>query len=281
MAPASSVDPPDFPGLSLTYPGRGIAQISLSSPPTNVLTLSLWQSLTAALKHCESDASTTVLIITSSLSRPIFSAGNDINALHAPSTSPEAFHAFWTISTTFLASLYSTPLHTIAALRGATPAGGCVIALCCDTRIAVRDASFSIGLNEAALGIPVPRYWAELMLRVGKGRARVERMLVTGRMVGAEEALRAGLVDRLVGGRKELRRAAEKEAAAMARALAGPSGVGYRLTKREVRTEFAEAWAGYAEEEAAVSWKLLSSEGASRQLGQVLAKLKAKRKAKL
>lgn len=105
-------------------------------------------------------------------------------------------------------------------------------------------------------------------------------MLLTGEMVGAEKALRLGLVDRLVGSEKELRKSAEREAKAMARKLSGPSGVGYRLTKRTVRTEFSEAWAGYAEEEAEQSWKLLSSDAVSRQLGQVLAKLKG-RKAKL
>lgn len=277
MAPATSPDLPDFPGLVLTYPGRSIAQISLSSPPANALSLTLWRSLTSALQHVESDASTTVLILSSGLSRPVFSAGNDINELHAPSTSPERFHEFWTVSTAFLASLYETPLYTIAAMRGACPAGGCILGLCCDMRIGLKDSSFRIGLNEAALGIPVPSYWAQLMLRVGSARGEIERMLLTGRMADAKEALRLGIVDRLVGSSRELTKTAEKEAASAARRLVGPGGVGYRLTKRAVRHEFAAAWAGYAEEEAVESWKLLSSDAVSRQLGKVLSMLNGRK----
>lgn len=92
-------------------------------------------------------------------------AGNDINELYAPRTSPERYKQFWVTSNALMARLYSSPLATVAAIRGACPAGGCGLALCCDVRLMSREVGH-IGLNEVALGIPVPLFWGRLMTRV-------------------------------------------------------------------------------------------------------------------
>lgn len=63
-----------------------------------------------------------------------------------------------------------SPLVTIAAIRGACPAAGCNIALCCDHRIMTEQGY--IGLNEVAIGISVPEKWCDLMGRtIGQGPA--------------------------------------------------------------------------------------------------------------
>jgi Delta3-Delta2-enoyl-CoA isomerase len=261
-------------GVVLTRKDGGVAHLAIGSPPANTLNLTLWTSLLAALRLAESDSTISVLIITSSLDRPIFSAGNDISELHAPSTTRERFLDFWITSTTFLASLYVSPLYTVASIRGACPAGGCVIALCCDYRIVLSDG-LSFGLNEAALGIPVPKYWARLMLIVGSGhRAEVERMLYTGTMVGADDALRLGLVDRTV--RSQLNDVAHSYAVAMSAAFRmnrGGADAGRMQTKLAVRQEFGHDWAAYGSEEAQQSWTLLSSRSVSDQLGRILRRL--------
>lgn len=84
--------------------------------------------------------------------------------LHAPSTSRQRHADFWITQTTFLARLRRSPLLTLAAIRGACPAGGCCMALCCDVRLMTQVGH--IGLNEVALGIPVPDYWAQNMVRL-------------------------------------------------------------------------------------------------------------------
>ena len=66
---------------------------------------------------------------------------------------------FWSTLTKTLTSIYSSRLATVAAINGACPAGGCVLAMCCDWRVITWDGS--MGLNEVALGIPVPRNWCE------------------------------------------------------------------------------------------------------------------------
>jgi Delta3-Delta2-enoyl-CoA isomerase len=269
----------DLPGLSLTYPGRGVAHLSICAPPANALNLALWRSLAAALRRVESDGATSVLVISSGLRRPVFSAGNDVAELHAPSTTEARFKEFWVTSTTFLAALHASTLRTIAAVRGACPAGGCVIALCCDERVVLRCPAFTFGLNEAALGIPVPTHWAQLMLTVGGARAAVERMLYSGRMADVDAALRLGLVDRAVdGGRGDLMAAAEEMAVAAAAETAGGRGAGFRLTKKAVRGPFSAAWSSFAEEEARQSWAMLSSDAVAAQLGRVLAQLRGGRR---
>ena len=83
---------------------------------------------------------------------------------------------------------------TIAGIRGACPAGGCCLALCCDYRI-LSDPGY-IGLNEVALGISVPKYWGKLMERViGSGKA--EKLLQFAQLVKAKQALDIGLVDEI------------------------------------------------------------------------------------
>ena len=95
----------------------------------------------------------------------LHAAGNDIKELYAPKTTKQRYRQFWTVSNALLARLYSSPLVTVAAIRGACPAGGCCLALCCDVRLMSQETGH-IGLNEVALGIPVPLFWARLMTRI-------------------------------------------------------------------------------------------------------------------
>jgi enoyl-CoA hydratase/carnithine racemase len=82
-----------------------------------------------------------------------------------------------------------------AAITGHAPAGGCVLALCCDYRIMARGSA-RIGLNETQVGLAVPDAIQHLMRRV-VGVYRAERLVVAGAMLDAESAERVGLVDEL------------------------------------------------------------------------------------
>lgn len=91
--------------------------------------------------------------------------------------------------------LLKSRLVTIAAIRGHCPAGGCVLALCCDARICTPETR--IGLNEVELGIPVPLYWARLMAQI-TGQGVADKLLQTAALVPALEAVKVGLVDACV-----------------------------------------------------------------------------------
>lgn len=82
----------------------------------------------------------------------------------------------------------------MSAIKGACPAGGCCLSLCCDYR--VMTESGHIGLNEVALGIPVPLFWARLMARViGEGPAH--KLCLNAALVSPQHALKLGLVDKV------------------------------------------------------------------------------------
>lgn len=181
-----------------------------------------------------------------------------------------SFHRkFWLTSNNFLVRLYTSRLVTVAAIRGACPAGGCCLALCCDYRLMTETGS--IGLNEVALGISVPKYWGMLMQNtVGAGPA--EKLLQFAVMVAPDEAKELGLIDEIVH-RHKLQAAAE---AAITQLLKVPDA-GRAETKRLLRGDFASAWRKYLDSEAEYAWNMLSSKEIVAYLRNVLDRLAGKK----
>lgn len=129
------------------------------------------------------------------------------------------------------------PAVTIAVLHGAVVGGGVVLAACCDLRVAAEDTYFSI--PEVDVGLPlgwagVPRLMREI------GPALTRELVMTCRPFTAEEALRAGFVNRVAP-------AAQLEAAAdeLAEVLCAKSAYALRTVKRtisEAAEQLAPAW---------------------------------------
>lgn len=114
----------------------------------------------------------------------------------------------------------------IAAVNGAALGGGTELALACDLRVAVPDASF--GLTEVTLGIiPGGGGTQRLPRLIGPGRAK--DVILTGRRIGAEEAYRLGMVNRLV----ETRSAVE-EGLELARTIAKNAPIAVAAAKHAV-----------------------------------------------
>lgn len=139
------------------------------------------------MQQLEADSRVKGVIFASGLKRDVFTAGNDLKELYAPGTSFEAYSHFWTLQNEFLAKLYASSLVTVSAIRGACPAGGCIISLCCDHRVMTHQGT--IGLNEVLLGIPVPKFWGRVMVqRIGEGAT--EKLLLAGRLVSPQASRR-------------------------------------------------------------------------------------------
>lgn len=96
----------------------------------------------------------------------------------------------------------------IAAIQGAAAGGGCELALACHLRVAARGARFS--LPETTLGV-IPAYGGTQRLARAVPRARALAAMLAGDSIGADEAMRFGLVNRVV---EEERLAAEAESLA-------------------------------------------------------------------
>ena len=104
------------------------------------------------------------------------------------------------------------PLPTVAAVVGFALGGGCELALACDLVVAADDATF--GLPEVRLGLVPAGGGTQLLVR-RVGRSAAKDLVLTGRQVGAAEAQRLGLVDRVVP-RASVRQGARDLAAGIA-----------------------------------------------------------------
>ena len=168
-----------------------IREIRLNRPPVNALTTELLSGLRQALEQASRDGARAVVL---SGSPGFFSAGLDIRLLvgidHAGIT--ELWHELYAL----MKALASSPIPIAAAITGHAPAGGTVLAIYCDWRVAP-IGDFKLGLTETQVGIPLPPViLATLQRQVGPRVA--ERLGVGGVIVSSDEALRLGLVDEVV-----------------------------------------------------------------------------------
>lgn len=174
-----------------------IRELRMARPPVNAFDDALMQALTGALRAAWSDGVAGVVI---SGNPKVFSAGMDVPHLLAHGQDRAALQASWDAFFDLCRTVAEAPVPVAAAITGHAPAGGCVLALCCDWRAMARSADparpYAIGMNEVQVGLLVPDGFQQLMRRT-VGQRRAELLVVSGAMVPAEEALRIGLVDAL------------------------------------------------------------------------------------
>lgn len=123
-----------------------------------------------------------------------FSAGLDVVELY--SYDPDKMITFWKDLAGLLADLAGSPKPWVAAISGHSPAGGCVLALCCDQRVMAQGA-YKIGLNEVPVGIVVPMPIYHLYSSVLGPRLSYQ-FLMEGKLLLPDEALACGLLDAVV-----------------------------------------------------------------------------------
>ena len=182
--------PPRFHSIELAA-AEGIAVVTLNRPEArNAINLEVVDELHAALEALGRDETTRVLILTGA-GKVAFASGADIRELRER----RAADALRGINSSLFLAVERFPLPTIAAVNGYALGGGCELALACDLRIASESSRF--GQPEVGLGI-IPAAGATYRLPriVGAGRAR--ELILTGRIIDADEALAIGLVNRVV-----------------------------------------------------------------------------------
>lgn len=206
------------------------AIVRMNRPPVNSLSLELLQALDNSIKEVEADKSVRGMILASSNQR-VFSAGLDIMEMYQPQ--PPRLKKFWTALQDLYLRLYVSRLATVAAIEGHSPAGGCLLAICCDWRIMATGKPV-IGLNETQLGIVAPTWFKDTFVNT-IGHREAEKMLGLGLQVDAGKAKTIGLVDEAVPVEEVMPRAV----AAMERWLAIPDKARVQ-TKRVMRQETAD-----------------------------------------
>ncbi|MGA8222904.1 MAG: enoyl-CoA hydratase-related protein [Candidatus Acidiferrales bacterium] len=207
--------------LRLEYDGE-IATITLSRPEKrNAISAQMIADLPAAFDEAEKSPAR-VLILTGS--GKAFCAGMDLDGLRAiASQSPQENLEDSRRIATMFRRLHGFPKPVIAAVNGAAIAGGCGIATLADFTLAAQDAKF--GYTEVKIGF-IPSL-VSVFLRRQIGEKRVRDLLLTGRIVGAAEALQIGLVTEVVPAEMLSQRARELAATLLA---ASPTSIA--LTKR-------------------------------------------------
>ena len=177
-----------------------IRELRLNRPPANALT----PDLLSQLRHEVSNApSQGVRALVLSGTPGMFSAGLDIPALLQ--LNRDQIADLWKKLYQALGALACSSIPICAAMTGHAPAGGTVLAIFCDWRIAAQGA-FKIGLSEVQVGLPLPPIILRCLRRL-VGAHQAERLAVRGLLMESEEARRIGLVDELVSPENVLPRA--------------------------------------------------------------------------
>jgi enoyl-CoA hydratase/carnithine racemase len=196
-----------------------IAEIRINRPAKmNAMDRPMYARITELIREIDEREDVAATIITGEGDRA-FSAGADLVLYHSEDDEPESWGP-WHPDQWDFGVLCSKPL--IAAVNGYALAGGLELALICDIRIASPNAQF--GASEAKWGLLGGMNTYLLPRTVGSALAM--EMLLTGRSIGAEQALAAGLVsrvvplDRLIGTAREI-----------AEAIRGNPASGLAMTK--------------------------------------------------
>lgn len=205
----------------------GVVRITLNNPPLNIISRELTAQLDRALTGVEEDPDIRVLIITGSGNRA-FSAGSDIKEFSGMmDTVVENKLQFENHVFSKLADL---PIPTIAAIQAAAYGGGSELALACDLRVMSSDAV--IGFPEIKLGW-FPGSGGLYRLPYLVGPAVAKELMLFGEPLTADQALKIGLVNRVVDPKCVVLAAEE-----MARVFAERPGMAVRAIKRGVNQCF-------------------------------------------
>jgi enoyl-CoA hydratase len=173
--------------------GNQVARITFNRPSAlNALNTKTLEELGECLNQARRDDAIRALILTGA-GEKAFVAGADINEL--AQRTPLDGKDFALFGQEIFHRLESLGKPSIAAINGFALGGGCELALACTIRIASRTAK--LGQPEVKLGI-LPGYGATQRLARLCGKGIAHEMILTGEMISAEEALRIGLVNRVV-----------------------------------------------------------------------------------
>jgi enoyl-CoA hydratase/carnithine racemase len=177
--------------VKLEVADTGVATLRLDRPKLNPLNRQVAVEIGEAVDAAAADENVRALVVWGG--ERVFAAGADIKEMgERDAVTMFRYIGFFQDVFTRLDDL---PVVTIAAINGYALGGGCELALACDFRICAEDSQ--LGQPEILLGvIPGAGGTQRLPRLIGAGRAK--DLIYSGRFVGADEALRIGLVDKVV-----------------------------------------------------------------------------------
>ena len=168
-----------------------LATVTLDRGRSNPINHQMVKELTACIKDLDADDTVGGLILTGK--EGFFSSGIDL--IEAYGYDEGQSREFWFDFLAMQNTLASFNKPMVAAISGHSPAGGCILAICCDYRI-MAEGKFVIGLNELPVGIIVPNSVFNLYA-FWLGQRKAYQYLMEGKLLNVNEALEAGLIDEI------------------------------------------------------------------------------------
>lgn len=165
----------------------GLGTITLNRPPVNILNIAMMEEINGVLKDWQGERDLKVLLINAE--GKCFSAGVDVGE-HMGDLAPkmiEVFHGMFRLLDGF-------DIPTVASAYGSCLGGGCELAAFCDMVIAADD--LKIGQPEIQVGV-FPPIAAQIFPRIIGRKAAIE-LILSGKVIGADEAARLGLLNKVV-----------------------------------------------------------------------------------
>ncbi len=207
--------------LRLEIEGRVAHLLIDRADKRNAFNMAMWEAMPGLLHQAEAAEGVRLLVVRAAEAGGAFCAGADIRELLANKDDAAWRAANQAAINKVQFELARLALPTLAFIEGDCIGGGCGIALACDLRISAPAARF--GITPAKLGLVYPLHDVKLLTDlIGPGQAR--RILFTGSLIGADEALQIGLVEQIAD-----------DPAAMIEALCAASPHSIRETKRFVQ----------------------------------------------
>lgn len=235
---------PELTHLRLEWPSEGVALLVLDNPDQrNAMSDEMTASWVRAVDHLASDASVRAVVVTGEGSA--FSSGGQLDWLASePDASVDALRARMLPFYRAWLTIRRLEVPTIAAINGPAIGAGLCMALACDLRFAAEGAK--MGVPFLKLGLH-PGMAGTFLLPDVVGRAAARDLFLTGRLVEGEEALRLGLVSRVLPRESFL-----DDALAAAAEVAGNAPIATRLTKLALRD------GGHGTFEHALQWEAMA-----------------------
>ncbi|HCJ56564.1 MULTISPECIES: short-chain-enoyl-CoA hydratase [Lutispora] len=212
----------EFKNLSLTQDGR-VGIIAINRPKAlNALNTKVLLELDAVLDELEKNPEVYVIVLTGE--GKAFVAGADIEEMK--DMTPDEARKFAELGSRVFKKLEIINKPVIAAVNGYALGGGCELAMACDIIIAGEQAKF--GQPETGLGI-TPGFGGTQRLPRIVGTKRAKEIIFTGEIIGAEEAYRIGLVNKVVPPNTSFQAAIE-----MAKKIASKGQIAVRNAKAAI-----------------------------------------------
>ncbi|HYL49441.1 MAG TPA: enoyl-CoA hydratase [Stellaceae bacterium] len=178
--------------ILLRHDADGVAWLTLNRPAArNALSVALMGALQDALDAAARDAAVKVVVI--GANGPGFCAGHDLREMRA-NPGRQHYQAVFGQCAQLMTSIVRLPKPVIARVHGIATAAGCQLVASCDLAVAAADARF------ATPGVNIGLFCSTPMVALSRAvpRKAAMEMLLTGEMIGADEAQRLGLVNRVV-----------------------------------------------------------------------------------